>query len=218
MAIVLTLVTAATGSNVRAWQTAVSIDGERFRINGQPTYAGLAPGALGRLMNARMVNSTFDDENPATRPAGFDPEANTTRFIDSMDQYKAKGILAFTLNLQGGYPGYEGAINSAFARDGSLKPAYVRRVARVIEAADANGLVIILGLFYQRQDQSWPTRAQVQRGMPRRGSPGSDTPTCSSRSPTSIVTTVRTARDPPRGGGSPTWTPYGRCIQLLAPP
>ncbi len=153
MAIVLTLVTAASGSSVRAWQTAVSIDGERFRINGQPTYAGLAPRALGRLMNARMVNSTFDDENPATRPEGFDPEANATRFIDSMDQYKAKGILAFTLNLQGGYPGYEGAINSAFARDGSLKPAYLRRVARVIEAADTKGLVVILGLFYQRQDQ-----------------------------------------------------------------
>ncbi len=144
---------AAGGSAARAWQTAATIEADRFFLNGQPTYLGRSPKAMGRLMNARMVNSTFDDENPATRPEGLNPEANTTRFIDSMDPYKAKGILAFTLNLQGGYPGYEGAINSAFERDGSLKPAYLRRVARVIEAADAKGLVVILGLFYQRQDQ-----------------------------------------------------------------
>jgi hypothetical protein len=134
-------------------QTAVSIDGGRFRINGQPTYAGLEPKALGRLMNVRMVNSTFDDENPTTRPQGLDAEANTTQFIATMDAYRAHGILAFTLNLQGGYPGYEGAVNSAFEQDGSLKGCYVRRVGRAIEAADARGMVVILGLFYQRQDQ-----------------------------------------------------------------
>jgi hypothetical protein len=70
-----------------------------------------------------------------------------------MDQYKAKGILAFTINLQGGFPGYEGAINSAFYPDGSLKTDYMERVSRVVEAADSRELVIILGLFYQRQDQ-----------------------------------------------------------------
>lgn len=69
-----------------------------------------------------------------------------------MNDYKAKGILAFTLNLQGGMPGYEGAINSAFRSDASLKPNYMRRVGRVIEVTDARGLVIILGFFYQRQD------------------------------------------------------------------
>jgi hypothetical protein len=134
-------------------QTVVSVDGDRFLINGRPTYTGLDPKALGRLMNVRMVSSTFDDENPATRPEGLDPEANTRQFIATMDEYRAYGILAFTLNLQGGYPGYEGAVNSAFERDGSLKGPYMRRVARVIEAADAKGMVVILGLFYQRQDQ-----------------------------------------------------------------
>lgn len=136
-----------------AWQTTISIEADKFLINGQLTYAGLRPEAMGRLMNVRMVNATFDDENLVLRPEGLDPKANTTRFIDSMDEYKAKGILAFTLNLQGGYPGYEGAINSAFERDGSLKPSYMQRVARAIEAADARGMVVILGLFYQRQDQ-----------------------------------------------------------------
>jgi len=57
------------------------------------------------------------------------------------------------LNLQGGFPGYEGARNSAFEPDGSLRPSYLERVQRVIEACDRQGIVVILGCFYQRQDQ-----------------------------------------------------------------
>lgn len=147
------LATGLNGLASGAWRTAVSIEGKDFLINGKPTYEGLAPKASGKLMNVRMVNATFDDENLVVRPEGLDPEANTARFIASMDEYKAHGILAFTLNLQGGFPGYENAVNSAYERDGSLKPRYMRRVASAIEAADARGMVIILGLFYQRQDQ-----------------------------------------------------------------
>lgn len=134
-------------------RTSITIDERSFRINGELTYRNLAPQALGLLMNARMVNAVFQDENPDTCPEGFDPEQNTSAFIASMDQYRSKGILAFTINLQGGMPGYEGALNSAFNPDGSLKQDYMNRVARVIEAADEKGMVIIVGLFYQRQDQ-----------------------------------------------------------------
>lgn len=143
--------------------TAVSIDGIHFKINGKSTYEGLNPEASGMLMNIRMVNAVFDDENPETRPEGFDPEANVDSFIKSMDEYKAKGILAFTINLQGGVPGYERAINSAFRADASLKPDYMKRVSRVIEAADERGLVIILGLFYQRQDQILPDDDAIRK-------------------------------------------------------
>ena len=144
-------------------QTAVSIDGAKFLINGKLTYESCNPEASGRLMNVRMVNSVFDDENPGTRPPGFDAESNTDNFIESMDQYKSKGILAFTVNLQGGLPGYEKAINTAFRADASLKDRYMKRVARVIEAADARGMVIILGLFYQRQDQILPDEDAVRK-------------------------------------------------------
>ena len=143
-------------------ETAVSIDGKGFLINGELTYKDCKPESRGRLMNTRMVNSVFDDENPETRPEGFDPESNTTSFIESMNEYKSKGILAFTINLQGGLPGYEGAINTAFRADASLKPDYMKRVSRVIEAADARGMVIILGLFYQRQDQILPDENAVR--------------------------------------------------------
>jgi hypothetical protein len=108
-----------------------------------------------------MVNATFNDENPTTLPVGFDPDENTNAFIASMDEYLSKGILAFTLNLQGGMPGYEGAINSAFHPDGQLKSDYLARVSRVIEAADDRGMVIILGFFYQRQDQILKDREAV---------------------------------------------------------
>lgn len=141
--------------------TTVSIDGTHFKINGELTYHEFQPEAHGRLMNVRMVNSTFSDENPTTRPDDFDPDEKTKAFIASMDEYRSKGILAFTLNLQGGMPGYEGAINSAFHPDGQLKSDYLVRVSRVIEAADERGMVIILGIFYQRQDQILKDREAV---------------------------------------------------------
>ncbi len=47
----------------------------------------------------------------------------------------------------------KGALNAAFAPDGSLRPSYLARVRRVIEACDRQGLIVILGCFYQRQDQ-----------------------------------------------------------------
>ena len=144
-------------------KTDVSIDGTNFYINGKLTYEGLNPEASGKLMNARMVNSVFDDENPETRPEGLDPELNTDNFIKSMKEYKAKGILAFTINLQGGNPGYEEVINTAFRADASLKSDYMSRVSRVIEAADKQGLVIILGFFYQRQDQILPDDDAVRK-------------------------------------------------------
>ena len=44
-------------------------------------------------------------------------------------------------------------ISGAFSADGSLKPAFMARAARLIDAADDNGMVVILGLFYQGQDE-----------------------------------------------------------------
>ncbi|MBD3184195.1 cellulase family glycosylhydrolase [Candidatus Poribacteria bacterium] len=151
---------ATTGNFIPKTQT--SINGDKFLINGEYTYENLNPKAVGKLMNVRMVNSVFDDENPETRPENFDPDKNTQSFIDSMDQYKSRGILAFTINLQGGFPGYENAVNTAFGSDSSLKTEYMKRVSKVIKAADKRGILIILGLFYQRQDQILPDKDAVR--------------------------------------------------------
>src|SRR5262249_51946586 len=131
--------------------TKVSIADGRWRLNGELTYRGAK--AEGLLMNVRMVNAVFEDANDKTRPKGFDAEANTEAFIKKIPDYVAGGVRAFTLNLQGGDPGYERAINSAFKPDGALRASYLERVARVIAACDRHGAVVILGCYYQRQDQ-----------------------------------------------------------------
>src|SRR5262249_4878209 len=64
-------------------------------------------------------------------------------------------------------PGYEGAVNSAFAPDGSLREDYLQRVRRVIEACDRHGLVVILGCYYQRQDQVLRDETAVRAGVVR---------------------------------------------------
>jgi CubicO group peptidase (beta-lactamase class C family) len=142
-----------------AASTHVGIVNGRWHINGELTYRG-AP-AEGLLLNVRMVNATFEDTN---RPA-FGAETNTDAFIAHIPDYVAHGVLAFTLNLQGGMPGYEGAVNSAFNPDGSLRRSYLQRVQRVIEACDRHSAVVILGCYYQRQDQVLKDDEAVRSGV-----------------------------------------------------
>lgn len=139
--------------------TRVELVNGRWQINGEITHPG-AP-AEGLLMNVRMVNAVFEDR---TRPE-FDPEANTDVFLRHLDDYVAHGVRAFTINLQGGFPGYEGAVCSAFEPDGSLRDPYMARVSRVIEACDRVGVVVILGCFYQRQDQILQDEAAVRAAL-----------------------------------------------------
>jgi len=146
--------------------TVVTIDGREFRVNGQPTYAGRSyDGATvqGLLFNSRMVQGIFDDRNLATRsrwayPDGpWDPERNTREFIAAMPLWKANGLLAFTINLQGGSPeGYSGSqpwVNSSFETDGRLRPDYMSRLERILDRADELGMVAIVGFFYQGQER-----------------------------------------------------------------
>jgi hypothetical protein len=147
-------------------QTAVSIDKDAFLINGAPTYPGRrfqGRKVEGLLLNARMVQGIFDDLNPSTRgrwnyPDGpWDAERNTNEFIAAMPSWHQAGLRAVTLNLQGGSPeGYSAEQpwhNSAFAADGALRPDYLGRLLRVLDAADHLGMVVILGLFYFGQDR-----------------------------------------------------------------
>jgi CubicO group peptidase (beta-lactamase class C family) len=138
----------------------IATDGDRWLVDGEVTYPGSL--AEGLLMNVRMVNAVFED---AGRPSHIDPEANADRFIVHIPDYVASGVRAFTLCLQGGFPGYEGAVNTAFQPDGTLKPSYLARVQRVIEACDRAGAAVILGCYYQRQDQYLRDWAAVRAGV-----------------------------------------------------
>jgi hypothetical protein len=134
-----------------SWRTQVEIAGGVWRINGSVTNGGAA--AEGLLINVRMVNAVFEDRNIQTRPQAYDPEVNSKRFLQQVPDYLSHGVRAFTISLQGGDPGYEGAVNSAMNADGRLRSQYMKRVANVIEACDRQGAVVILSCFYQRQDQ-----------------------------------------------------------------
>jgi hypothetical protein len=140
-------------------RTRVAIVKRKWNINGTVTYPGTR--AEGLLLNVRMVNAVFED---AKRPR-FDAEQNTRAFIARIPDYVAHGVRAFTIGLQGGFPGYEGAVNSALAADGSLRASYLQRVGRVIEACDRHGAVVILGCYYQRQSGVLKDEQAVKAGV-----------------------------------------------------
>lgn len=150
-----------------ARHTVVSIVGDAFYINGQPTYKGRYYKDYkieGLLLNSRMVQGIFDDRNPETvsrwaypDTGKWDPERNTREFIAAVPQWREHGLLAFTINLQGGSPeGYSKEQpwhNSAFEMDGLLRQDYLRKLERIIDQADELGMVVILGYFYFGQDE-----------------------------------------------------------------
>jgi hypothetical protein len=158
-------------------QTTVSIVGDAFYINGRPTYTGRAwqgHKIEGLLLNSRMVQGIFDDLNPATvlrwaypDTGKWDAERNTREFLAAMPEWRRHGLLAFTINLQGGAPiGYANEqpwLNSAIAPDGSLRPAYLNRLARILDQADELGMVAIVGYFYFGQDERIRDEAAVLR-------------------------------------------------------
>lgn len=154
--------------------TKLEIRGNQFLINGTLTYPGQSwqgHKIEGLLMNSRMVQGIFDDSNPETRQLfiypdtkEWDPDRNTDEFVAAMQDWYDHGLLAFTLNLQGGSPtgyGNKNWKNSTFAEDGSLKPAYLDRLGRILKEADRLGMVPIIGYFYFGQDQYLKDEAAI---------------------------------------------------------
>jgi hypothetical protein len=160
-------------------KTTVTIEGERFLINGQLTYAGRTwrtHKIEGLLMNARLVQGTFDDRNPETirkwayaDTGRWDAERNTREFLAAMPVWRQHGLLSFTINFQGGSPeGYSSQQpwhNSAFEADGSLRSDDLERMRRILDFADELGMVPIVGYFYFGQDQRLANEAAVIRGV-----------------------------------------------------
>jgi len=74
-----------------------------------------------------------------------------------------------TVGLQGGCPqcgGINGTnITTAFNADGSLKTAWMSRLDQVIRAADANGMVVDVSLFYYKQVGRLTDATAVQAGI-----------------------------------------------------
>jgi hypothetical protein len=162
-----------------ARKTTVAIDGDRFLINGRPTYEGRTWRGMrieGLLMNSRMVQGIFDDLNPDTRgmwaypdTGQWDAERNTREFIAAMPEWRRHGMLGFTINVQGGSPqGYSREQpwhNNGYHPDGSLRPAYLGRLERILDHADELGMVPIVGYFYFGQDERLESDDAVRRAV-----------------------------------------------------
>lgn len=143
--------------------TVISIQGQHFFINGQKTYAEIpgSPAAVqGLLMNARFIQGIFDDRVDPSRfnrfGRIFDPEQNTNDLIAALPQWQAYGLRALTVGLQGGGPCFttdnKTIDNNPYGADGlKIDPAYLGRLDRLIRAADAIGMVIIVSFLYPGQ-------------------------------------------------------------------
>ena len=144
----------------------------------RPTRAapGRARRSKGCCSTAGWCRAIFDDLNPETRRAvglsrhrKWDAERNTREFLAAMPEWREHGLLAFTLNLQGGSPqGY--SQGPALAQLGVHRRR--RAAARVhgpagaiLDQADELGMVVILGIFYFGQDERLQGRG---RGQARR--------------------------------------------------
>ena len=181
-------------------RTHIAIDGDKFFINGMPTLRGQTFRGVsieGLLMNSRMANAIFDDENEFTRHLWAYPnndrwraDRNTDELIEMLPTYYSKGLTCIDINLQGASPlgyyrsdeesladlmnrihavhseateeqiwvgvpdkGSQPWISGAFTPSGDVKPAFKERTAKLIEAADAIGMVVCLGYFYFGQDE-----------------------------------------------------------------
>jgi hypothetical protein len=129
--------------------------------------------ARGKLILVDAPQGLFEDEWLTEKP--FNAAANTDALIAALDLYKKYGILAIAVSLQGADPGYsperngiarksgalygskEGALISAFKRDGSLKPEWTERLAKLLKAADQRGMFVKLTYFQPAQDEALDT-------------------------------------------------------------
>ena len=159
--------------------THVTIEGERFFIDGEPTYKGRTFQGYrieGLLLNNRMVQATFDDANLETRSlwaypdtGEWDPERNVNEFLEALPVYREHGLLAITVNFQGGNPqGYgqgQPWENNAFTPEGEIRPDYLSRMKRVLDRMDELGMAAILGVFYFGQDERLKDEAAVVRAL-----------------------------------------------------
>ena len=151
-------------SSRAAWR--FTYEGTRFRRK-----------VRGSLAMVRVTQAIFDDEWLSER--SYDPESNTDRLISQLGLYSQHGVGGIVVGLQGGNPGYSaeangvsrgssaelgekwGALVSAYNPDGTLKPEWMQRLDRLIEAANKQGLIVCLVLFQSDQDEVLESREAI---------------------------------------------------------
>ena len=139
----------------------VAIQGESWLVDGAVIHPGReyrGHRVEGLLLNSRMANGVFDDANPLTRDLwrypdtdAWDAERNTDELVAMLPTYRAHGLDAICVNLQGASPvGYYLSSEEGVAE-------LVERVHRHHPGADV--AAIWSGLEHGVRSQPWDSGA-----------------------------------------------------------
>ncbi len=146
-------------------KSVLTIEGRKFLINGKLVYSEIpkCPEEYkGLLMNARFIQGVFDDSMDASRfnrfGRQFEPDKNTDDLIASLQEWYDTGLRAVTIGFQGGGSCFTidsyTINNNPFSPDGSMMDAaYLKRMKKIIGAADDIGMVVIVSIFYGPQSR-----------------------------------------------------------------
>ncbi len=158
-------------------RTKLSIKNDKFLINGSLIYSQIEnsnPNAWGLLMNARFIQGVFDDKADRARfnryGKVFDPEQNTNDLIEALSKWYQFGLRGFTVGFQGGGPCFTidnyKIKNNPFSSDGNeIDSDYLRRMEKIIRAADEIGMVVILSFLYGAQARFLKDDIAIMNGV-----------------------------------------------------
>jgi hypothetical protein len=104
-----------------AGQNVFSVSGDRVQLNGKPF----------KVVGLRLSNGLVSD-------------AKTEELITNLDVFKSYGVNTFSVFFMGSRFGDV----KGYLPDAAIDPVYAARMARIIESADARGMVVLVGCLY----------------------------------------------------------------------
>jgi hypothetical protein len=117
----LSLAVLGLSAEASAGQNVFSVSGNRVLFNGQPF----------KVIGVRLSNGLVSD-------------AKVQELITNLDVFKSYGVNTISVFFMGSRFGDI----AGYAPDASLDPTYAARMAQVIEAADARGMIVLVGTLY----------------------------------------------------------------------
>jgi len=123
-------------SGAQATRYRLSVDLERTLLNGQPFLA----------RGLRCSNAMISDQA-------------TAELIDNLDTFASYGVNTISVFLQGSRFGDV----KGYREDASLELFYAARLGQIIEAADARGMVVLVGCLYWGNSRAkWESWTQTE--------------------------------------------------------
>ena len=151
-AAIVTAITLVAGSpSPVAPAEEVTAPTRRFEVRGERPFLG---GKRVDLWGLRCSNALMSD-------------AVTERHVNALDNMVAHGVNCVGVYVQGSNGGWPdvNAGRNGYTPEGALRPAFARRLERLIREADKRGMVVMVGLFSPRKDQELKGEAAARRAV-----------------------------------------------------